>query len=131
MLITNNQDLIYPELSYQIVGVLFSVSNQLGFGHRENTVEQAVRQGLIDTNIPFTEQQKSVLKISGKSIKEYKIDFVIDNKIVLELKSKDRFDRQDIAQVYDYLNSHKLRLGILANFGRRGVKFKRIINKIN
>ena len=131
MPIANKVELVYPELSYKIVGVLFAVSNELGFGHRESTVQQAVSQALRNADISFIEQEPAELRIAGEVVKRYRLDFLIEHKLILELKSKERFDRQDVAQVYDYLKGHKLRLGILANFGRRGVKFKRILCKID
>jgi len=122
-------NLIYPELSYKIVGILFQVDNQIGYGHRENLYQAAISYLLKENKIPFKEQLKSDIKIDQKSIKSYYLDFLIDNKIVLEIKSGERFNKENIAQVYDYLKANHLGLGIIANFTKQGVKFKRIIYK--
>jgi len=124
-------ELIYPELSYKIVGILFQADNQIGYGHRESLYQAAISKLLKDNKINFKEQLKSNIKISGKPVKSYFIDFLIDGKIVLEIKAGDRFNRENIAQVYDYLKANDLRLGIIANFTKRGVKFKRIVYKKN
>lgn len=123
--------LIYPELSYKIVGILFQTDNQIGYGHRENLYQAAISKLLKDNKIKFTEQLKSEIKIGGESIKKYFLDFLIDNKIILEIKAGDRFNRLNVAQVYDYLKANNLRLGIIANFTRQGIKFKRIVYKKN
>ena len=56
------------------------------------------------------------------------LDFLIENKIILELKQGNLFSRKDIEQVYNYLKASNLKLGILARFTKSGVKYKRIIN---
>lgn len=56
------------------------------------------------------------------------MDFVVENKIVLELKRGENFPKKHIEQVYAYLKATKLKLGIIANFSKSGVKFKRILN---
>ncbi|MCL5407450.1 MAG: GxxExxY protein [Patescibacteria group bacterium] len=122
-------ELIYPELSYKIVGILFKVDIQIGYGHRESLYQAAITSFLKDNSIPFKEQLKSEIKLGKNSIKRYYLDFLIDNKIVLEIKAGDRFNRENISQVYDYLKAKNLNLGIIANFTKQGVKFKRIIYK--
>lgn len=122
-------ELIYPKLSYEIVGILFKVDNKIGYGHRESLYQSTISSLLEDNKIKFEEQVKSEIVIDDKKIKYYFIDFLIDNKIVLEIKSGERFNRENIAQVYDYLKAKDLQLGIIANFTKHGVKFKRIIYK--
>jgi len=60
----------------------------------------------------------------------YFLDFVIENKIVLELKKCNRISQKHIEQVYAYLKATDLKLEIIANFTKEGVKFKRIVNLI-
>lgn len=56
------------------------------------------------------------------------MDFLIDNKIILEIKKSDRFSKLEIAQVHGYLKATGKRLGMIVHFTREGVKFKRILN---
>lgn len=56
------------------------------------------------------------------------IDFIINNKIILEIKKGDRFIKSNIDQIYSYLKVTGLKLGILANFTRKGIQFKRMVN---
>lgn len=121
-------DLIYPELSYQIVGALYSVYNALGPGHHEKYYQRAVAGALKDIGLDFKEQVSIPLKFKGASIGRYQLDFLVDNKIVLELKKGDKFSKRNIDQVLQYLKSSGLRLAILANFSSDKVSFKRIVN---
>lgn len=120
--------LIYPKLSYQIVGILFDVHNEMGSGHRESFYQRAVKNSLTKLKIPFKEQVYIPISYKEDIVGRYFLDFLIDNKIVLEIKVGQRFLKSNFDQVYSYLTSKRLSLGILAVFSRDGVKFKRILN---
>ena len=122
------QDLIYPELSYQIIGILFEVYNELGPGHHEKYYQRAISKAFKDGNLCFQEQVYTPLIFRDKKVGNYYFDFLIENKIILEIKKGDRFSKKHINQVLAYLRTKSLKLGIIANFGLKGVKFKRIIN---
>ena len=121
-------DLLYPELSYQIVGILFEVFNELGYQYQEKYYQRAISRSLKQLNIPFSEQIGVPILFKGQRIGRYVFDFLIDGKIVLEIKRGDRFTPQDIKQTVAYLKRSGLKLGILARFSSKGLKFKRIIN---
>lgn len=120
--------LIYKDLSYQIVGVLYKVYNELGGGYQEKYYQRAVSLELKRENIVFKEQIKINLAYHNQVIGKYYLDFLINNKIVLELKVAPIFYSRDIKQVLGYLKATDLKLGILASFNRRELIYKRIIN---
>ncbi|PIQ07136.1 MAG: GxxExxY protein [Candidatus Nealsonbacteria bacterium CG18_big_fil_WC_8_21_14_2_50_37_10] len=122
------KDLIYPELSYTVIGVLFEVYNNLGPGHKEKYYQKAMAVSLKETGLSFKEQVYSPIIFKERNIGEYYLDFLIENKIVLEIKSGEKFLKQNISQIYSYLKIENLKLGILANFTKEGLKFKRIVN---
>jgi len=120
-------NLIYPELSYSLVGILFKVYNELGGGYQEKIYQAALRKELINNEVGFIEQVWVDLFYGGDKLDRYRLDFVIEHKIVLELKVTPRFSPRDIMQVLGYLKKSKLELGILASFSRQGLFFKRIL----
>lgn len=122
------KDLLYPELSYKIVGVLFSVFNELGYQYQEKYYQRVVARCLGDLGISFKEQLSSPIEFRGQLIGRYIFDFLVDDKIILEIKRGDGFSITDIRQVLGYLKKSGLKLGILDRFSSRGLKFKRIIN---
>ena len=128
MRVLKKKDLIYPELCYQIIGILFEVWTRLGFGHKENIYQKAIAQEFKDINLNFTEQLPTKIFYKGKFVGIYYLDFLIQDKIILEIKVRNYFSRKDIEQLYSYLKSENLKLGIIAHFTRTGVKFKRIVN---
>ena len=128
MRVLKKKDLIYPELCYQIIGILFEVWTRLGFGHKENIYQKAIAQEFKDINLNFTEQLPTKIFYKGKFVGIYYLDFLIQDKIILEIKVRNYFSRKDIEQLYSYLKSENLKLGIIAHLTRTGVKFKRIVN---
>lgn len=122
------EKLVYPELSYKIVGLLYDVHNQIGGGHREKYIQRAIEILLIRNNIQFKKELYCPLIFEHEEIGKYFLDFLIESKLVLEIKSGERFDRKSIDQVFSYLKANNLKLGILAQFTKEKVKFRRILN---
>ena len=131
MTLLKRQDLVYPELSYKIVGVLFDVCNELGAGHQEKYYQKAVAKALNEANVKFKEQVKVPLKYRKENVGIYFLDFLIEDKMILEIKRGDRFSKDFYHQVNAYLEASGLKLGLLANFTNNGVKFKRVVNVTN
>ena len=119
---------IYPELSYKVVGILFDVYNELGNRYQEKYYQRAVELRLKKENISYSREIPVSLKFEGESIGKYFLDFLIEDKLVLELKVKPRLAKVDYKQVRAYLHSCDLKLGILTNFYGESLEYKRILN---
>ena len=123
-------EFIYPELSYKINGIFYSVYNELGPGHKEIHYERAITKVFDDENIKYKRQMPYRLMFRGKFIGVYYFDFLVENKIILEIKRGDYFSRRNMHQVNEYLRASGYKLAILANFTSDGVKHRRIVNLI-
>lgn len=124
-------DLIYKGECYKIVGVLYRVFNDLGGDLLEKHYQKAIAVALRSMEIKFVEQFPIKLYFEGKFIGINYLDFLIEigqAKIVLEIKKNDNFGIRNIRQVVNYLKTLNLQLGILANFTKSGVNYKRIVN---
>lgn len=121
-------DLLYPELSFQIVGCAFEVHNELGFGFKESIYQKALALAFKEKKLSFTEQVLYQIKFKEQVIAKRYFDFVVEDKIVVEIKKDDKFSKANIDQTIDYLKTSKLKLAILINFGKEGVIYKRLIN---
>ncbi|MDP3900314.1 MAG: GxxExxY protein [bacterium] len=122
------EDLVYPDLSYKIVGVLYSVFNELGYGYQEKYYERAVANNFKVKELIFKRQVPYIIRSNGKIIGRYYLDFLVAGKVILELKKGNYFNKQNIDQVNAYLKATNLKLAILANFTPHGVKFMRLVN---
>ncbi len=121
-------NLVYPELSYKIVGVLYEVYNNLGFGYKEKIYQRAIEKELETLGIKYYSQAPYIIKYKKEIIGKRYLDFLIEDKIILEIKKGDYYARQNYQQVMEYLRVTNLKLAILSNFTSSGIKYKRIVN---
>jgi GxxExxY protein len=99
----------------------------LGGGYQERIYQAALRSELGNNGMAFLEQAKGNIIYDGAKLHRYYLDFIIEQKIVVELKVTPRFTPREIMQVLGYLKQSGLELGILVSLNRRGVHFKRIL----
>ncbi len=123
-----NTKIIYPELSYKIVGCLFDVYNELGGGYQEKFYQKALEECFRNNDVNFASQAPFNITFQNKIIGKYYMDFIVENKVVLEIKRGDYFARTNIKQITDYLKAVNLQLGILANFTNNKIRYMRILN---
>jgi len=121
-------ELIYKDLSYRVIGLVYDVYNSIGFGYREKYYQRALASEFEESKINLKKELPVKLKYKERVIGTYFIDFVIDDKIVLELKIANDFYTKDIKQLLSYLKATHLRLGILIILNKDGVKYKRFVN---
>jgi GxxExxY protein len=126
--IRNPQNLYHPDLSFQLVGILFKVYNTLGFGYQEKEYQKAISIELEKAKISFERELYCPIKYDGKILRKFFVDFLIDEKIVLEIKVANDIYKNYFGQVLQYLKSNSLKLGIIAAFTPNGVLLRRIVN---
>ncbi len=122
------QDLIFPELSYRILGCAYKVHNQLGGGLKEDVYQKALACEFKNQSVRFTEQYPVPIEYSGEIIKKKRCDFVVEDLIAVEIKSGTRIKYKDFKQAEEYIKQLNLKLGLQIVFGRENVTHKRILN---
>lgn len=125
---TNKEKIIYKELSFNIIESCFEVHNILGSGYSEKIYEEAVSKELRDRGIGYERQKLIEVYYKGEKIGEYRLDMVVENKIILELKAVSELNDVFEVQLLSYLKATGMNLGILINFGGKKVEYKRIVN---
>ena len=123
--------MLYKDLSYKVVGILYEVYNESGYGYSEKIYENAIAKNLLENKINYKKQAPYRIRFHGDIIGRNYIDFIIENKIVLEIKRGDYFSRKNIEQIKKYLAVTKMKLAILAHFTSNGVKIFRAFNSNN
>lgn len=121
-------DLVFPELSFKIVGCAYEVFNELGPGHTEKNYQKAMAVMFEERKVSYKEQVYYPLRFKDRIIGKGFLDFLIEEQVILELKKDQTFTKTHIDQVLNYLKLSNLKLAILLNFTPQGVKFKRIVN---
>ena len=121
-------NLLYEELTDKIRQAAYEVHNYFGSGYLEKVYENALKYQLSKYGL-FCEQQKP-LKVYFEHnilVGEYFADLIIEHKIIIELKAIESLAKIHFYQLLNYLKTTKLRLGLLINFGRSNIEFKRVI----
>ncbi len=120
-------DLIHKELVYQVVGCAMKIHQELGYGFLEKVYENSLMHLLNKENIQAKQQYPVPVYFDSVSVGEYYADIMIENKILVELKTAERITNAHFAQVLNYLKATGIRLGLLLNFGPRKLEYERII----
>ena len=111
--------ILYPEESYRIVGACFEVYNEKGCGFLEPVYQECLEIELEHRQIPFVAQPELKLSYRERTLRQtYKPDFIVYDKIIVEIKAVSALCDEHRAQVLNYLHASRLKLGILVNFGQ-------------
>jgi GxxExxY protein len=120
--------IIHKDESFQILGILFDVHNNLGGGFSEIVYKDALEYEFKILNIPFEREKEYAVQYKGIILNhKFYADFVLYDKIILELKSCEKIDSKHIAQCINYLKVSSNNLAILANFNSKSLEYKRIV----
>ena len=123
-----DNDLIYKEEAYIIIGKCMEVHRELGHGFLEIVYKDALEILFRQTNISF-EREKEYQVLFKNIVLPHKFyaDFVVFDKIILEIKAVKNLTDEHIAQTINYLKVSGNRLGLLVNFGRGSLESRRIV----
>ena len=121
------EKIIYKELSYKIVGLAIEVRKELGFGFLEKVYENALMIMLEENGIKAAQQVPIKVSFHGRIIGDYIADILVENSIILELKTQERITEIHKAQTLNYLRATGLRLAILLNFGKNKLEHERLV----
>lgn len=114
----NEQEFLYKDLTYAIIGAAMEVHRILGHGFLESVYEEALAYECTLRNIPHERQAN--LQVPYKEIiaGHFRSDFLVERKVVVELKAIKGLTKDDEAQLFNYLKGTRYRIGLLLNFGK-------------
>jgi GxxExxY protein len=124
-----NSKLLYPEESYVINGALIKVAKALGPGLLEKHYQNALKMELKKTGLAFSEQFYVPIKYDGVKIGCYYLDFLVEGKIVVELKRGKFVPAHIMDQTKNYMKILDMKLGIIGCFTYSGVILQRVLNE--
>jgi len=126
-MITNNSNIIYPDLSYKIMGAVFEVHKKLGPGFLESVYQKALIEELSGRGMNVKTEKVIDLTYKDKKIGVHRLDLVVEDKVVVELKTVEGFSIHHKAQLISYLKASGYKLGILVNFSKAKVEYRRVL----
>jgi len=123
------EEYIYKEENYKIVGILFEVHKNLGKGFSEIVYKDALEYEFKNNNIPYQREKEFSVAYKDTILKhKFYADFVIYDKIILEIKTVDCFNTSHYNQCLNYLKISGYKLAVIANFNLISLDYKRIID---
>jgi GxxExxY protein len=121
------EKILYKEISYKIIGLAMDVRNELGYGFLEKVYENALMILLKESGIKAEQQVPVKVYFHNQIVGEYIADILIENRIILELKSQDKVSDVRKSQTLNYLKATGLKLALLINFGKRKLEYERLV----
>ena len=122
----------YEELTGKIIGCAMKVHSKLGKGFPEYIYQRALAIELNKVNIAFIREQEWPVYYDNELVGKRRVDFIVNQQVLIELKAIGNFEPSNFNQIINYLEAFKLEIGLLINFGKDSLEFKRFTNnKIN
>lgn len=121
-------DLLYKEETYKVLGICMRIHQTLGMGLKEINYKDAMEIEFIDEPIPYEREKKYVVKYKGQILRNpYVADYMVFDKIILEIKSAALIADAHTAQTLSYLAASGLKVALVINFGEKSLTWKRLV----
>ena len=119
--------LLHREVTEKIIGASFEVHRELGYGFLERVYERALQVELIRRGSSAEIEKRVQVQYKEIVVGDYDSDLIVDGCVLVELKVNPSYDRRDEAQLLNVLKATGLKVGLLVNFGRTKVEYKRLV----
>lgn len=120
-------DLKYQDITQDIIGAAFEVHNILGYGFLEKVYQRAMQVELLQRGHAAELEPKIEVQYKGVVVGSYAADLLVDDKVIVELKIAKNYNPEDEAQLLNELKATGIKIGLLINFGKEKVEFKRFV----
>jgi GxxExxY protein len=123
----SERDLIHSELTRTVIGAAMEVHSNLGPGFLESVYEEAMAIEFNLQKVPHERQKAISVIYKGEKAKDFFCDFLVGEKVLVELKALKAVTSVEEAQILNYLKATGLQVGLLINFGEQSLKYKRLV----
>jgi GxxExxY protein len=116
-------------LTGNIIGCAMKVHSTLGNGFQEVIYQRCMAIEMEKQGLVFSRELEMTIHYEGVEVGTRRVDFLVENVIMVELKAVARLEDVHLAQALNYLEAYKLETGLLINFGSKSLEFKRVTNE--
>jgi GxxExxY protein len=117
----------HKEITEAIIGSAFAVNNHLGYGFLHRVYQRALRVELLRRGFKAELERRITVRFKDAIVGEYDADLIIDDSVLVEIKIAPQYDKRDEAQLLNMLKATGIKVGVLVNFGRYKVEYKRLV----
>jgi len=121
------EKLLHRDVTEKIIGAAFEVHRELGYGFLERVYQRALQVEIIRRGSAAEIERRVHVHYKQVVIGDYDADLVVDDCVLVELKVNPQYDRRDEAQLLNILKATGIKVGLLINFGRLKVEYKRLV----
>src|SRR5258706_8305899 len=122
-----NEKYRHSELTSKIIGCAMEVHKMLGNGFQEVIYQRALEIEMQLQGLKFAREFEMPIFYKGENIGSRRVDFFVDEKVMVELKAVIKLEDVHLAQAINYLEAYKMEVGLLLNFGSKSLEFKRVM----
>lgn len=119
----------YSDLTGKIIGCAMKVQSILGNGFQEVIYQRALAIEMTKQGLGFQREMEMSIYYEGEDIGTRRVDFFVEEKIMVELKAVSKLEDTHLAQALNYLEAYRMETGLLINFGSKSLEFKRVTNE--
>ena len=119
--------LLHRATTETIIGAAFEVHQQLGYGLLERVYQRALQVELIRRRVAAEIERRIQVQYKGVVVGDYDADLIVADSVAVEIKVNPQYDKRDEAQLLNELKATGLKVGLLINFGRNRVEYKRLV----
>ncbi len=127
----NKEEYKFSDLTGKIIGCAMQVHKVLGSGFQEVIYQRALAIEMTKKDLSFHRELEMPIYYDEQQIGTRRVDFLVEDKIMVEIKALSGLEDVHLAQAINYLEAYKLEIGLLINFGTRSLEVKRVINSQN
>ncbi|WP_337866133.1 GxxExxY protein [Ignavibacterium sp.] len=121
----------YEDITKRIIGCAMKVHSALGNGFQEVIYQRALEIEMSIDGLKFEREKEMPVMYKGYEIGTRRVDFFVEDKIMVELKALIQLEDVHLAQGKNYLEAYNKEVGLLINFGAKSLEFKRLFNRLN
>jgi len=118
----------HEEITHKIIGCAMKVHSNLGNGFQEVIYQRALAIEMEKQGLGFQREMEMTIFYEGYDIGTRRVDFFVENNIMVELKALIKLEEVHLAQAMNYCQAYNLPIGLLINFGAKSLEFKRVYN---
>jgi GxxExxY protein len=118
---------LHKETTEKIIGAAFEVHRQLGYGFLERVYQRALQVELLRVGVSTEIEKQIQVQYKGVVVGDYDADLIVGGCVAVEIKVAPQYDKRDEAQLLNELKATGIKIGLLINFGRTKVEYKRLV----
>jgi GxxExxY protein len=127
----NEADYKHADITRKIIGAATKVHSTLGNGFQEVIYQRALAIEMAKQGLSFQRELEMHIYYDGQQIGTRRVDFLVEDKVMLELKAVTALEEVHLAQAINYLEAYKLEVGLLLNFGSKSLEYRRVIKSLH